>query len=100
MTMATGVVIVISTISIGSFASASGSASARNNSPHLIGRARGAMLREEARADLGRGSLVQPTQQQTRILEWMDNHLPEDNSVGLQVGKSATSPNTGHLNVV
>merc|ERR1719427_146203 len=28
--------------------------------------------------------MVSPTQQQTRILEWMENHLPEDNSVGLQ----------------
>ena len=27
--------------------------------------------------------MVSPTQQQTRILEWMENHLPEDNSVGL-----------------
>ena len=52
------------------------------------------------RRDLSSYFMVSPTQQQTRILEWMDNHLPEDNSVGLQVGKSATSPNTGHLNVV
>ena len=29
--------------------------------------------------------MVSPTQQQTRILEWMDNHLPEDNSISLQV---------------
>ena len=29
--------------------------------------------------------MVSPTQQQTRILEWMENHLPEDNSVALQV---------------
>ena len=28
--------------------------------------------------------MVSRTQQQTRILEWMENHLPEDNSVGLQ----------------
>jgi len=28
--------------------------------------------------------MVSPTQQQTRILEWMDNHLPEDNSINLQ----------------
>ena len=28
--------------------------------------------------------VVSPTQQQTRIHEWMENHLPEDNSVGLQ----------------
>lgn len=28
--------------------------------------------------------MVSPTQQQTRILEWMDNHLPEDNSISLQ----------------
>ena len=30
--------------------------------------------------------MVSPTQQQTRILEFMDNHLPEDNSISLQVG--------------
>ena len=29
--------------------------------------------------------MVSPTQQQTRILEWMDNNLPEDNSISLQV---------------
>lgn len=28
--------------------------------------------------------MVSPTQQQTRIMEWMENHLPKDNSVGLQ----------------
>lgn len=28
--------------------------------------------------------MVSPTQQQTRILQWMDNHLPADNSVALQ----------------
>ena len=28
--------------------------------------------------------MVSPTAQQTRIMEWMENHLPEDNSVGLQ----------------
>ena len=28
--------------------------------------------------------MVSPTQQQTRILEWMENKLPEDNSVALQ----------------
>jgi len=29
--------------------------------------------------------MVSPTQQQTRILQWMDNHLPSDNSVAIQV---------------
>ena len=28
--------------------------------------------------------MVSPTQQQTRIMEWLENHLPNDNSVGLQ----------------
>lgn len=28
--------------------------------------------------------VVSPTQQQTRILEWMENHLPADNSVSLK----------------
>jgi pyruvate dehydrogenase phosphatase regulatory subunit len=28
--------------------------------------------------------MVSPTQQQTRIMEWMENHLPKDNTVGLQ----------------
>jgi glycine cleavage system aminomethyltransferase T len=28
--------------------------------------------------------MVSPTQQQTRILQWMNNHLPSDNSVALQ----------------
>ena len=36
------------------------------------------------RRDMNSYFMVSPTQQQTRILEWMENHLPEDNSVGLQ----------------
>ena len=28
--------------------------------------------------------MVSPTQQQTKIMEWLENHLPYDNSVGLQ----------------
>jgi len=36
------------------------------------------------RRDTNSFFMVSPTQQQTRILEWMENHLPEDNSVGLQ----------------
>ena len=28
--------------------------------------------------------MVSPTQQQTRILQWMEDHLPDDNSVVLQ----------------
>jgi pyruvate dehydrogenase phosphatase regulatory subunit len=33
---------------------------------------------------VGNYFMVSPTQQQTRILEWMENHLPDDNSVVLQ----------------
>jgi len=36
------------------------------------------------RRDVDSFFMVSPTQQQTRILEWLENHLPEDNSVGLQ----------------
>jgi len=36
------------------------------------------------RRDVNNFFMVSPTQQQTRILEWLENHLPEDNSVGLQ----------------
>jgi len=36
------------------------------------------------RRDVNSYFMVSPTEQQTRILEWMENHLPEDNSVGLQ----------------
>ena len=43
------------------------------------------------RRDLNSFFMVSPTQQQTRILEYMENHLPEDNSVGLQVSVSLLS---------
>merc|ERR1719309_1324338 len=36
------------------------------------------------RRDVNSYFMVSPTQQQTRILEWMENHLPHDNSVSLQ----------------
>lgn len=38
------------------------------------------LIRKNAKSFL----MVSPTQQQTRILEWMENHLPQDNSVTLQ----------------